>query len=120
MCKKTILYIILVFILLFNMVLPSLVEPYCSGVNDVSNTSRSYFYTGFQDGVAYLNNNPTNASLTKGVQSMDYDLTNEDGVCKKYGFEQGYSMYSDEKEKQKTEVLDKRFSFSHIIDSIKS
>ena len=119
MCKKAILYIILVFILLFNMLLPSLTEPYCTGANDIQNTSASSFYKGFQDGVTYVNNNITDLSLSRGLKRMGYNLTNESGVCKKYGFEQGFSMYTDARDKQKTNVLDKQFSLTGFIDSTK-
>lgn len=120
MCKKVILYIALVFILIFNMLLPSLVEPYCTGANSISNTAASSFYRGYQDGITYVNNNIVDASLSRGIESMNYNLTNESGICKKYGFEQGFSMYRDAKEKQKTNVLDKQFSITGIIRDIES
>ena len=117
MCKKIILYIILVLILLFNLRLAKNVETYCTGANEISNTSVSTFYTGFQDGVTYVNNNIVNPSLSGGIDAMNYNLTNEDGVCKKYGFEQGFSMYSDARDKQKQNVLNDKFSLTSIIKS---
>ena len=51
---------------------------------------------------------------------MNYNLGSENGKCQKYGFEQGFSMYSDAREKQKENVLDKQFSLVGIIKDIES
>jgi hypothetical protein len=93
------------------------IESYCVGSNDISNVAGSNFYKGFQDAVAYINNNITDPSLSRGLDTLNYDLRNENGVCRKYGFEQGYALYHDARQKYKTDVLDKQFSITSILES---
>lgn len=95
MCK-VILFSILLFILILNFKLNIIpIETYCvAGTSTDPTLPTSPYYVGMQDAFDHANNNITNYSVTNGLRSMNYDLTNTDDLCKKTGFENGISIFT--------------------------
>ncbi len=103
-CMNVVLFIALISILIINMNIASHnTEPYCTSPNEVEKMTSPY-YQGIQDAILYTNSNISNATLENGLKKVNYDNTDPNVLCKKIGFEQGYSMYQDARITQKSNM----------------